>query len=278
MIWRRSLVGCWSKTDSCRQRIGAVRGRLRPPFLFPACAIRPLGSPRRRSAATTSAPKASQMNTVVTKEDVEAFAQSCVLLRSMWWHYHTLFEVSKLRRELLAAVAPTFFSDVCAMLREHLVLHICRLTDNEQTMGRKNLTVKWLMAHADFSAEPAKVERLRHLSDSINDFRKTILPARNRFISHVDLEAVRAGQPLGGASQEQWQQFWLVLQDFLQIIHQRYVDASGYFYLNGIAMLTDTDALVGALVNSERFRTVISDGEVATRALRISDACKFAGA
>ena len=77
---------------------------------------------------------------IATKEDVQAFADSCVFLRSQWIHFTTLFEGSDLKRELLQATAPTFFRDLDALFIEHFVLHICRLTDGAQTMGRKNLT------------------------------------------------------------------------------------------------------------------------------------------
>ena len=78
--------------------------------------------------------------TITTKEDVQAFADSCVLLRSQWEHFRILFEGSDLRRELLQSAAPTFFGYLNRLFIEHLVLHICRLTDDAQTMGRKNLT------------------------------------------------------------------------------------------------------------------------------------------
>jgi len=64
---------------------------------------------------------------IATKEDVEAFTESCVWLRSQWLHFTTLFEGTDLQRELLESTAHTFFSDLNHMFIEHLVLHICRL-------------------------------------------------------------------------------------------------------------------------------------------------------
>ena len=104
--------------------------------------------------------------TIATKEDVEAFRESCVFLRSLWDHFTTLFRGSDLKRELLQSIAPIFFSDLDQLLKEHLVLHICRLTDEAQTMGRKNLTVKFLMEHTDWSTAPSKLAQLKRISDS----------------------------------------------------------------------------------------------------------------
>ena len=52
---------------------------------------------------TTTAPVSG---IIATKEDVESFADSCVLLRSQWAHFMTLFEGSDLKRELLYTTAP----------------------------------------------------------------------------------------------------------------------------------------------------------------------------
>ena len=214
---------------------------------------------------------------IATKEDVQAFADSCVLLRSQWMHFTTLFEGSDLKRELLQTTAPTFFGDLNRLFIEHLVLHICRLTDSAQTMGRKNLTVKFLIEHSDFSAAPKTLDKLRPISDSIHHFRERILPARKWFIAHLDLSAVRLDQPLGAASDAEWKQFWLDLQDFLELMFRHHVDPNSHFYLNGMAGMSDADSLLTALRNAKLFHAVMSDHEITTRALRAADTSEFAG-
>jgi hypothetical protein len=214
---------------------------------------------------------------IATKEDVDAFRDSCVLLRSQWQHFQILFEGSDLKHELLLTTAPTFFGDLHRLFVEHFVQHICRLTDNAQTMGRKNLTVKFLIEHSDFSTVPDTLQKLKRISADINDFRELILPARNRFISHLDLEAVRLGDPLGAASKDKWRQFWIDLQDFLDLMHGHHVEPDGHFYLNGIGNMSDADSLLTALRNAKLFHAIMSDREIASRALRAADTSKFAG-
>jgi len=215
---------------------------------------------------------------IVTKEDVEAFRGSCVSLRSLWLHFQTLFEGSDRKRELLQTTAPTFFGDVHGLFVEHLILHICRLTDGvEIKRGRKNLTVKFLIEHTDFSGAPDMLEKLQRLNDSIHGFRERILPARKWFIAHLDLEAVRLDKPLGAASEAEWKQFWLDLQDFLELMHRHHVEPDGHFYLNGIGNMSDADSLLTALRNAQLFDAVMGDREIATRALRAADMSKFAG-
>jgi len=222
---------------------------------------------------TTTAPVSG---IIATKEDVESFADSCVLLRSQWAHFMTLFEGSDLKRELLYTTAPTFFADLNRLFVEHLVLHICRLTDEAQTMGRKNLTVKFLIEHSDWSSAPDTLAKLKPISDSIHRFRKRVLPARKRFIAHLDLSAVRLDQPLGAASNDDWKQFWLDLQDFVQLMFRHHVDPNSLFHLNGIGGMSDADRLLTALRNAKLFDAVLNDQEIATQAVRAADTSKFA--
>jgi AbiU2 len=184
---------------------------------------------------------------------------------------------SRVILQLLKTTAPTFFGDLHRLFVEHLVLHICRLTDNAETMGRKNLTVKFLIEHFDFSNAQDTVEKLKKITTDIDVFRELILPARNRFISHLDVEAVWLGDPLGAASTDKWMQFWRDLQDFLDLMHRHHIDPDGRFYLSGMGNMSDADSLLTALRNAKFFQAVMSNTEIATRAIRAADRSKFAG-
>jgi hypothetical protein len=211
----------------------------------------------------------------VSVADVEAFCTFCVSLRSFWRHYQIVFEGTDLQRELLQKMAHTFFRDLNQLLVEHLILQICKITDPEESMGRKNLTVKFLLNNSDFSTTPSDLDKLRRLSDNMHQFRAKIVPARNKLIGHLDRESVLLGQPLGGADESEWQHFWLDLQDFLQIIHKRYIDADGHFYLNGIGQLSDADSLVKALKESTYFHAILNDKTLTKKAADVAFASKY---
>ena len=188
----------------------------------------------------------------VSKSDVSAFCDVCVPMRSIWQHFHILFEGADLQGKHLQSIAPIFFGDINSLLKEHLILQICKITDPEESKGRKNLTVDFLINQSDFSTAADKLDKLKKLRNNINTFRAKILPARNKLIGHLDRESVLNGQPLGAADPSEWNQFWLDLQDFLYIMHKHYVDSNGEFYLNDIGYLSDADNLVIALKGNQQ--------------------------
>ena len=229
----------------------------------------PLGSvvknTRSRTATTSN----------VSAADVDAFSNFCISLRSIWRHYQIIFEGTDLKRELLQSIAHTFFGDLNQLLIEHLILQICKITDPEESMGRKNLTVRFLLNNSDFSAAPDDLDKLIRLSDRMHNFRAKIAPARNRLIGHLDRESVLLGEPLGGADTSDWNQFWLDLQDFLQIVHKRYVDPQGHFCLNGVGALSDANSLVKALKESTYFHALFDDKTLAKKAGDVAFASKY---
>jgi hypothetical protein len=87
---------------------------------------------------------------------------------------------------------------------------------------------------------------------------------------------VRVDQPLGAASDAEWKQFWLDLQDFLELIFKHHIDPNSHFYLNGMGRMSDADSLLTALKNGKLFEAVINDGDISARALRAADTSKFA--
>jgi transcriptional regulator with XRE-family HTH domain len=215
----------------------------------------------------------------VSKADVEAFCNFCVLLRSTFRHYQIIFEEgADLRRELLQGIAHTFFGDLNLMLIEHMILQICKITDPEETAGHKNLTVTFLLNNCDLPAASAELTKLRKLSDSMHGFRAKIIPARNKLIGHLDRHSVLDGKSLGEADKKLWTQFWLDLQDFLNILHKRYVDPQGVFRWKDIAQLSDAERLVKALKESTYFQTLLADKTLTSKCADVAFGSKYSQA
>jgi AbiU2 len=211
----------------------------------------------------------------VTRKDVLAFENHCVRLCGSWVHYQTLFNGSDLKRELLKTTAETFFGDLNLKLIEHLILQVCKLTDPESTAGKRNLTVEFLMRNADFSASRRKLSKLKKIAARMDAFRKRILPARNKRISHFDLDTAHARKSLGGASIEAWQRFWRDLEAFVAIMHETYVDPRHPFLLTQVGRSSDADQLVKAMKESTYFRTLLNDDALAGKVANVAFQSKY---
>jgi AbiU2 len=181
-------------------------------------------------------------------QDIEIFANHCVFMRSIYLHARELFETcSADDRALMNATARTFFDDLNWVLNEYIILQVCKITDPAQDYrNNDNHTIAFLLQHYDFSNDPpTTLTRLEELRADLQAFREKLLPARNKLISHLDRDAILTGRPLGAASDEEWNQFWLDLQDFIYIVHRKIMGSS--FYLNGVAGQSDAGDLLKVL-------------------------------
>jgi AbiU2 len=180
-------------------------------------------------------------------QDIEIFANYCVFMRSIFLHARELFETSSAAdKALMGATAGTFFGDVNRVLNEYVILQVCKITDPaHEIRNNDNHTIAFLLQHYDFSSDPLISARLNGLHAKMQAFGAKLRPARNKLISHTDRAAILAGLPLGAATDQEWNQFWLDLQDFICIVHRKVIGSS--FYLNGVAGRSDAGDLLKAL-------------------------------
>jgi hypothetical protein len=190
---------------------------------------------------------------VTPNEDIAVFANHCVFMRSIYLHCKILFEVSTDEdKARMSRAAPIFFGDINKMFVEYMILQVCKITDPAHDFRKNdNHTIAFLLEHYDFSAAPTTMQRLAQLDALLQAFRQKLLPARNKLISHSDRGAILGGQNLGGASQSEWNEFWLNLQDVVFIIYEKVFGTP--FYINGVARLSDADGLLKTLKQGSCF-------------------------
>ncbi len=164
----------------------------------------------------------------------------------------------------MSRAAGVFFSDLSRMFIEYTILQVCKITDPAQDCrGNDNHTITFLLTKYDFGVYPALKAQLDVLEARLQDFRKKLLPARNKLISHADRDAILAGVPLGGATEYEWSGFWRDLQELVCIIHEKVL--SKRFYLNDAAMLSDADGLLKVLKHAACFEELAKDPALAQR-------------
>ncbi len=196
-------------------------------------------------------------------EDITVFANHCVFVRSLFLHCKILFEISSDEdRAWMSRVAPVFFGDINRMLREYIILQVCKITDPARDVRKNdNHTIAFLLQHYDFSTAPATKRRLGQLDALLQAFREKLLPARNKIIAHSDRNTILAGRALGGAPQSEWDEFWRHLQELVCIVHEKVVGTA--LHINRVAMLSDADGLLKALKHGACFDQLVDEGDPA---------------
>ncbi len=206
-------------------------------------------------------------------KDIEIFTDHCVFMRSVYLHARTLFETCTTDdKALMASAANTFFGDLSMVLTEYLILQVCKITDPARDFKKnENHTLALMLEHCDLSSDPQTAAQFGRLYDNIQAFSGKLRLARNKLISHSDRLSILASQTLGAATPQEWDQFWLDLQDALCILRQKILGGSP-FYLNGVAMLTDADGLLKALRHGAYFDQLLHDSDpvIAAKCIKLA--------
>jgi hypothetical protein len=131
----------------------------------------------------------------------DALCDEVTWLYAKWNQYRMLFAKSPGRIELLNYVAGFFFRVIHDVLWEDVVLHIARLTDPPQSVGKDNLT---LLRLAEAVKEPALSLELKNLAGQARATADFARDCRNRRLAHRDLALAVDDQamPLSGISRE----------------------------------------------------------------------------
>ena len=161
-----------------------------------------------------------------------ALWQEVAWIHSKWSEYVVLFGTKPERVELMNKAAPAFFHVVQDALWENVILHIARLTDSPQSVGKPNLSIRRLPALVIDGALHTKIEQLVDDCVSSAEFSRDW---RNRHLAHRDLMRATSdvADPLLHASREKVK---LVLADFTTLINalsHHYYDSTTFFDMAG---------------------------------------------
>src|SRR5262245_42449138 len=120
-------------------------------------------------------------------------------VHAKWTQYQQLYARSPERITLLNEVAGHFFGIMQDALLEDIILHLARLTDPPQSMGKDNLTLRRLPALISNAQLAAEVQDLVEAAQAACESARAW---RNRRLAHRDLglALATATEPLPGIS------------------------------------------------------------------------------
>lgn len=188
------------------------------------------------------------------KKVVEAFCDECIWAWAVYDQYKRLFENGEMRHKLLQETACTFFTDILRIYKAYVFQQICKLTDPAKTAGQPNLTTNYLVEQTHW---PDDIKaKLESISEKLNYFRALIIKARNKILSHSDLNITINGTTLGAFPEGKEIEFWADLQEFVNIVY-------GYYFgsIYPIKSITErgVDDLVEALKKSVDYDDYFED-------------------
>jgi hypothetical protein len=158
-------------------------------------------------------------------------------------------EVRKVIDGFLVENESRFFGDLYAIVRNHLFLSFCRITDAAGSGKRLNLTTNFIVEHLPWRPEVKR--ELGAVNKRLMEFRGHIEPARSKRIAHMDLRTqLENVGPLGGFPTGADESFLADLGEFLNIAY--YELTNGPFLLS-IDGAIDTHELIRALVKGRLY-------------------------
>ena len=104
-----------------------------------------------------------------------------------WQNYRVLYGVSSEKIDLLNWAASSFFGLLDDILRHDILMHIVRLADPPQSMGRDNASLERLVNELSVSADVNLVQTLRTKVQEFQTHCYPIRQLRNRILAHGDL-------------------------------------------------------------------------------------------
>ena len=188
------------------------------------------------------------------QEIVKAFCQECMWAWVVYEQYLKLYEQGEVRLNLLDKIASSFFSDLNTIMKGYLLIQICKLTDPAYTLGKPNLTTNYLVEHLPWP--PAVKDELLKTSLKLDSFRKYLVDARNKILSHNDLTTTVEGHAHGAFPAGEEKEFWDNLQNFINTAHGYYF--GGIFPINAFTQY-DADDLIAALNKSIDYDEYFAD-------------------
>lgn len=164
----------------------------------------------------------------------DAMWQQLAWLHHKWDQYVELYGTADTRLTILNEAAPMFFRVVQDTLWDDVLLHIARLTDSPQSMGKPNLSMRRFPGEIDH--EPTKVH-LQALVDVALTASEFCRNWRNRHIAHKDLALAlnRAAIPLKPASRAKVTVAMQALDAVLNGVAHHYLDSETVFDQQGTA-------------------------------------------
>jgi hypothetical protein len=156
-----------------------------------------------------------------TDRDVQIVRKFC---NSYFWmlvlrrYFKELFERNERVPLQTMKRAAHFFNDLSNLIVDHFLLQAAKIMDRAKSFGRDNLSVYYLTERISWPKDIEKV--LKGHVEQMEKFNELIREARNRILSHNDLETILEGKTLGQFPVGMDKDFMETLGKFAKLVHR----------------------------------------------------------
>ena len=152
---------------------------------------------------------------------VTEFHALCNHAYEAWLTHRILFDNNPRVADLETGRAAPFFVRLSIITQEYALQQIAKLHDPAVQQGRKNLTLEYALRFGAWDA--ATTQALEAMLKDLEVFAKQIKPARNRVLSHNDLEFILDSEEPGGFKKDADRRYFETLQEFVNKVHEQTV-------------------------------------------------------
>ena len=183
----------------------------------------------------------------VSQGDAEAFCSQCNWAYEAWITHRCLFDDNRNPEDNIS-LAQDFTVRLSIITQEYALLQISKLHDPWKQGRHVNLSIDYMVRFGDWGDNQ---ERIKEISSRLTQLHDFIRPARDKILSHNDLDTVKRSLTLGGFSEGVDEQYFDALQELANEVHLRW---TGRLYpFNDLAIADVREFL--ALLASARQRS-----------------------
>jgi len=151
---------------------------------------------------------------------VEKFYDLCNRAYRDWRIHKILFVDNPRKKELETSVAGHGLEQFSILSQESILLQIAKLHDPAVQKDRINLGIDYMVKFGGW--EKSINTKLQDLQAKLKEHELKMLkirPARNRYLSHNDLETILSGEVLGAFDDGEDDKHFKALQEFVDVVH-----------------------------------------------------------
>jgi hypothetical protein len=152
---------------------------------------------------------------------VVEFCALCDKAHEYWIHHLELFDNNPRNAELMKSPAGQEWERLSIISHEHGLLQLIKLHDKAAMRGHITLGIDYVLTKGTWS-DVVRL-RLEALAKQLGDFAKQLLDARNKILSHRDLETILAGATLGAFPEGATAEYFKALQEFVNTVHDEVI-------------------------------------------------------